>query len=129
MNVRISAVIASVFLAGVAAGWALRTSTAQAAGEAPASVGDGPFKNYAPAAIAALQKSGIAGDCPLCKQNQWVVHEVPVSLPVYNVSGKVAFPGESMPAAAMICKKCGYMSLHSLGALGLLDQLKKDASK
>ncbi|MCL2647766.1 MAG: hypothetical protein FWD61_12270 [Phycisphaerales bacterium] len=79
------------------------------------------FDNYAPVVIQALQAKGLSGDCPMCKKNQWVVHEVPVSIPVYEGSGQVKFPGTSMPMAAMICRNCGFSALHSLGALGLIN--------
>ncbi len=79
------------------------------------------FENYAPAVIQALQTRGLTGECPLCKKNQWVVHEVPVSIPVYEQSGNVSFPGTSMPMAAMICRNCGWSGFFSLGALGLIN--------
>jgi hypothetical protein len=79
------------------------------------------FDNYAPAVIQALQTRGLTGDCPLCKKNQWVVHEVPVSIPVYEPGGNVQFPGTSMPMAAMICRNCGWSGFFSLGALGLIN--------
>jgi hypothetical protein len=99
--------------------WGAGTRTAPATGP------DGIFKNFAPVVIQTLQKKGMTGDCPMCKKNAWVVHEVPISLPVYETNGKVTFPGTSMPAAAMICKNCGFMSFHSLGALGLVDKTKQ----
>ena len=80
------------------------------------------FDNYAPVVIQALQTRGLSGDCPMCKKNQWVVHEVPTSVPVYETSGQVKFPGTSMPMAVMICRNCGFASFHSLGALGLINQ-------
>ena len=79
------------------------------------------FDNYAPAVIGALQSKGLTGDCPMCKKNQWVVHEVPVSMPVYEIEGIVKFPGTSMPMAAMICRNCGFAGFFSLGALGLIN--------
>jgi hypothetical protein len=83
------------------------------------------FENYAPAVIQALQNRGLNGDCPMCKKNQWVVHEVPVSMPVYenkgSNEGKVLYPGTSMPMAVMICRNCGWSAMFSLGALGLIN--------
>ena len=79
------------------------------------------FQNYAPAVINVLQTRGLSGDCPMCKKNTWVVHEVPVSMPVYELAGTVKFPGTSMPMAAMICRNCGFAGFFSLGALGLLN--------
>jgi hypothetical protein len=80
------------------------------------------FDNYAPVVIQALQTRGLSGDCPMCKKNQWVVHEVPTSIPVYETNGQVKIPGTSMPMAVMICRNCGFASFHSLGALGLINQ-------
>ncbi len=83
------------------------------------------FENYAPAVVGALQSKGLTGDCPMCKKNQWVLHEVPVLMPVYEArgdnEGKVLFPGTSMPMAAMICRNCGFSGFFSLGALGLIN--------
>jgi hypothetical protein len=78
------------------------------------------FDNYAPVVVQALQSRGLSGECPMCKKNQWVVHEVPVSMPVYEAEGKVQYPGTAMPMAAMICRSCGFAGFFSLGALGLL---------
>jgi hypothetical protein len=82
------------------------------------------FDNYANAVVSTLQARGLSGDCPMCKKNAWVVHEVPISLPVYEASGQVQYPGTSMPMAAMICRNCGWSGLFSLGALGLINQNK-----
>lgn len=79
------------------------------------------FDNYAPAVIQALQSRGLTGDCPMCKKNQWVIHEVPVSIPVYETTGRVQTGGTSMPMAAMICRSCGFSGFFSLGALGLIN--------
>ena len=86
------------------------------------------FDNYAPVVIQALQTRGLTGDCPMCKKNTWVVHEVPVSVPVYELAGTVKFPGTSMPMAAMICRSCGFSSFHSLGALGLINNQGQPAN-
>ncbi len=86
------------------------------------------FDNYAPAVIGALQSKGLTGDCPMCKKNQWVVHEVPVSVPVYETEGLVKFPGTSMPMAAMICRNCGFAGFFSLGALGLINNQNQAAA-
>ena len=87
------------------------------------------FDNYAPVVIQALQAKSLTGDCPMCKKNQWVVHEVPISVPVYEISGQVKFPGTSMPMAAMICRNCGFSSFHSLGALGLINNNQGQATQ
>jgi hypothetical protein len=111
-------------LAGLAIGF--RTASWGAVSRPPAAASpttSGIFKNYAPVVIQTLQSRGMTGACPMCKKNEWVVHEVPVSLPVYEMDGKVKVPGTSMPVAAMICKNCGFMSFHSLGALGLLNAI------
>lgn len=82
------------------------------------------FDQYGPAVINTLRQRGMSGDCPMCKKNDWVIQEAPVSMPVYEIrgenEGKVVAGGTTMPLAAMICKNCGYTSFHSLGALGLI---------
>ena len=86
------------------------------------------FANYAPVVVQALQARGLTGDCPMCKKNQWVIHDVPVSMPVYEASGSVQYPGTSMPMAAMICRSCGFAGFFSLGALGLINPQQAPAA-
>ncbi|HMD53135.1 MAG TPA: hypothetical protein VKJ65_01105 [Phycisphaerae bacterium] len=78
------------------------------------------FENYVPAVVQALQQRGIRGECPSCKKSMWVVHEVPISVPVYEKNGDIKFPGTSMPMAALLCRQCGWTGLYSLGVLGLI---------
>ncbi|HTV48252.1 MAG TPA: hypothetical protein VMG59_07395 [Phycisphaerae bacterium] len=78
------------------------------------------FENYIPAVVQALQQRGIKGECPSCKKSMWVVHELPLSVPVYEKSGDIKFPGTSMPMAALLCRQCGWTGLYSLGVLGLI---------
>lgn len=84
----------------------------------------GIFDQYGPAVVNTLRQRGMSGDCPMCKKNDWVIQEAPVSMPVYEIrgdqEGKVVSGGTTMPMAAMICKNCGFASFHSLGALGLI---------
>ncbi len=79
------------------------------------------FENYVPVVVQALNARGLTGQCPMCKQNQWMLHDVPVSMPVYEATGAVTFPGTSMPMAAMICRNCGFAGFFTLGALGLIN--------
>ncbi len=79
-----------------------------------------PFENFVPAVAQALQQRVAKPECPLCKQSQWVINDVPVSAPVFEKTGEIKFPGSAMPLAALICRNCGYTALISLGALGML---------
>ncbi len=79
-----------------------------------------PFDNFIPAVAQALQQRVAKPECPLCKQTQWVINDVPVSAPVFEKSGEIKFPGSAMPLAALICRNCGYTALISLGALGMI---------
>ena len=79
------------------------------------------FANYAPVVAQAFQSRGLTGQCPMCKQNQWILHNVPVTMPVYESSGEIKYPGTSMPMAAMICRNCGFAGFFSLGAIGLIN--------
>ncbi len=81
-----------------------------------------PFDNFVAAVAQALQQRVPKPECPLCKQSQWVINDVPVSAPVFEKTGEVKFPATAMPLAALICRHCGYTALLSLGALGMLRQ-------
>ena len=55
----------------------------------------------------------------MCKKNQWVVHEVPISVPVYEIGRAVVkISGhEHAPMAAMICRNCGFQLVPLAGRL------------
>lgn len=67
-------------------------------------------------AAAALDRAGVSPECSACGHDQWFRDPDPVVLPVSPVPGEVSRI-EGMPAFAFSCARCGFVRLHSVGAL------------
>ena len=80
----------------------------------------GVFDQYPQAVLSVLQQRGVNGDCPMCKKKEWIIHDRPAGVPVFETEGQLQFTGTSLPVAVVICKNCGYTASFSLGALGLI---------
>lgn len=89
----------------------------------------GPYAHFAADVTAALEKKGLAGVCPMCHKNEWVIHDVPVAVPVYDAaSGTLKIPGPNLPMALIACRHCGWTAFFSLGALDLADPTTQPAT-
>lgn len=64
-------------------------------------------------------------ECPMCRQRGFTLldgyteHHIQDDLMSFNIGGNV------LPAAVIVCNNCGFISQHSLGVLGLLDNDSK----
>jgi hypothetical protein len=74
-----------------------------------------------PAVLAALERVGARNPCPRCSNSQFML------LPGYfnqtiqpELAGGLVIGGPSLPTVVLICSRCGYLSQHALGVLGLL---------
>lgn len=75
----------------------------------------------------ALQNAGVRSDCPMCGKNQWVLADGYFNHHIQNqVTGGLVLGGPIIPAAAIICGNCGFISQHALGALGLLPKSEEE---
>ena len=67
-----------------------------------------------------------AGDfrCPICGNEKFFVADglTKKSLQIANKSQMIR--GNIMPCAVIICEKCGFVSEHSIGILGLMNELE-----
>ncbi len=76
--------------------------------------------------IAALKRVGANQPCPRCGNtefsvlngydNVWITQTIDGNL----FPGGPRGPAFSVPSALLACTRCGYLSTHALGALGLL---------
>ena len=63
-------------------------------------------------------------ECPMCHHNQFIIADGFVHEKLYQKYDRInSDDKKSIPAIAIICKHCGFISNHSIGILGLL---KKD---
>ena len=78
--------------------------------------------------IAKLQEKGANLPCPRCGQTSFTLLDSYLNLIVQNeLSGGLVIGGPTVPSAVTACNNCGYLSVHALGVLGLLE--KKGDSK
>ena len=70
--------------------------------------------------IKRLTERGVNRPCPRCGNNDFSIIDGYFSQPLQPdvTSGKIG--GPSIPSVVTACNKCGYLSQHALGALGLL---------
>lgn len=69
--------------------------------------------------IKALTEKGVNKPCPRCGNAQFeVVGESIVTL--QETPGTFAIGGPGIPVALVACNRCGYLTQHALGPLGLL---------
>ena len=62
-------------------------------------------------------------ECPMCHNRQFTILDRYMVSPVqedFRVSTGVT--PKTVPALTIVCTRCGFMSQHSLGILGLLDK-------
>jgi hypothetical protein len=62
--------------------------------------------------------------CPMCGSNNWQLGENLVGAMAASLSGGMGIGGPYVPMAQLICTKCGFVSHHAVGVLGI--DLKSD---
>ena len=82
--------------------------------------------------VAKLQERGVKADkCPMCGNGKFIItdgyfnHQVLARNAIIANGGAIYIGGTSIPTVAITCTNCGFISQHSLGILGLLNQEKK----
>ncbi len=63
--------------------------------------------------------------CPMCGNNTFSVSDGYFSNVIQNNLDSLKIAGPSIPAISIICSKCGFISMHALGTLGLLPSQEK----
>ncbi len=67
-----------------------------------------------------LSANNISIRCPMCRNDKFVLADSYIRTDLQDDMTVTSFGGPSIPTIAIICNNCGFMSLHSLGILGLL---------
>ncbi|MFZ1081843.1 MAG: hypothetical protein WAO19_07950 [Candidatus Kryptoniota bacterium] len=68
-----------------------------------------------------LKEKGVQGVCPMCGNKNLILMDGYFTHPVQgNLNAGVIVGGPAIPSVAVVCTRCGFMSHHALGALGLL---------
>ena len=75
--------------------------------------------------ISILEERGVSQPCPRCGNENFVLSDGYAVLPVHGKLQGLTIGGRSIPCIITICTKCGFLSMHALGTLGLMDEAKK----
>lgn len=68
--------------------------------------------------------------CPMCHNKQFVIVDGYFPNMVYDdYNASIMKYKKGMPSVAIVCNNCGFISNHSLGALGLLEESKSEENK
>lgn len=67
-----------------------------------------------------LNSKGFKMVCPMCGNNHFTVVDGYLNNTLQGDLHKLNLSGPSLPTCAIVCEKCGFISQHALGALGLL---------
>ena len=70
--------------------------------------------------IGVLQNRGVTLPCPRCGTNEFVISDGYFVQSVQTELAGTVIGGPSIPSIAVVCKKCGFLSQHALGVLGLI---------
>ena len=63
--------------------------------------------------------------CPMCGKNHFTIMEGYFTSVLQSDLKNLQLTGVNMPTVALVCNNCGFVSSHSLGALGLLPKVEK----
>jgi hypothetical protein len=80
------------------------------------------------AIIRALEARGALLPCPRCGNKSFTVINGYFNHTVRPQTSSVVLEGLSLPTAGVVCNKCGFLSQHALGALGLMTQPSAEPS-
>ena len=86
-----------------------------------------PEKQNQNTIIKALEYSGAKLPCPRCGNSSFTLLNGYFNHTIQNDPKGMVLGGPSIPSIVVACNRCGYLSQHALGILGLLP--KEEAQK
>lgn len=78
---------------------------------------------------ARLRRNGKTTTCPMCGHTQFTIADAYVTNVLQDDVKSVSIGGPAIPALAILCSNCGFISQHALGMLGLLSSAEKSDDK
>lgn len=72
-----------------------------------------------------LQEKGVKATCPMCGNKNFILADGYFNNPLQLDFQSIYIGGPSIPSIATVCSNCGFISQHSLGVLGLLNNPEK----
>jgi ribosomal protein L37E len=67
-----------------------------------------------------LEERGATLPCPRCGNQYFSLLDGYFNQPIQSELSNIEFGGTSIPSVVVACNRCGYLSQHALGVLGLL---------
>lgn len=67
--------------------------------------------------------------CPMCGNNHFIIGDGYFNTFMQDDIRNISLGGPSIPSIPIICDKCGFISTHALGVLGLLPKQNNDEKK
>ena len=75
--------------------------------------------------VRALKERGADRPCPRCGNPDWALLDGYHMVSVQPQFQTTVLGGPAVPCIATVCTRCGFLSQHALGALGLLQAEEK----
>lgn len=73
-----------------------------------------------------LEEKGAMLPCPRCGNQQFMLADGLLAPSLQTSINDIVLGGRSIPSVVVICTQCGYISLHAVGVLGLMNDLKAE---
>jgi hypothetical protein len=67
--------------------------------------------------------------CPMCGNKHFIIADGYFNTPMQDNLNGLEIGGPSIPSIPIICNRCGFISSHALGILGLLPKQSKESQK
>lgn len=67
--------------------------------------------------------------CPMCGNKHFIIADGYFNSIMQDSLDGIVLGGPSIPSIAIVCNKCGFISSHALGVLGLLPKQNEDSQK
>lgn len=76
--------------------------------------------------VKALMERGARAPCPRCGNNNFTLLDGFFNQPIQAEFGGMVLGGPSIPSVVVVCTRCGFLSQHALGVLGMLPKEERD---
>lgn len=67
--------------------------------------------------------------CPMCHKGPFTIIDGYFNMSLQGSLTSYTLGGTTVPMVAIACNNCGFVSLHAIGALGLLESMKEMPNK
>lgn len=74
--------------------------------------------------IARLEELKATMPCPRCGETNFTLSDGYSIIPIRADIKGITIGGRAIPCVTTVCNHCGYVSMHSLGIMGLMDMAK-----